>query len=71
MVYAYRKRFCAQVERRPADVIGATMMAAKIATGEIEDTIPDDGKAPPRRRTRMKARQQLDLDAERMIFSVS
>ncbi|BBK35621.1 hypothetical protein STAQ_06990 [Allostella sp. ATCC 35155] len=31
-------------ERRPADVIGAAIMAAKIATGEIEETIPDDGK---------------------------
>jgi hypothetical protein len=25
-------------ERRPADVIGAAVMVAKIATGEIEDT---------------------------------
>jgi hypothetical protein len=25
-------------ERRPADVIGAAIMVAKIATGEIEDT---------------------------------
>jgi hypothetical protein len=32
-------------ERRPADVIGAAIMVAKIATGEIED-IP--GKAPNR-----------------------
>jgi hypothetical protein len=29
-------------ERRPADVIGAAIMVAKIATGEIED---DFGKA--------------------------
>jgi hypothetical protein len=27
-------------ERRPADVIGAAIMAAKIATGEIEETVP-------------------------------
>jgi hypothetical protein len=33
-------------ERRPADVIGNAIMIAKIATGEIEDTIPDDGKDP-------------------------
>jgi len=33
-------------EKRPADVIGAAIMVAKIATGEIEDTIEDDGKDP-------------------------
>jgi hypothetical protein len=32
-------------ERRPADVIGAAIMVAKIATGEIEDT---PSKAPNR-----------------------
>jgi hypothetical protein len=32
-------------EKRPADVIGAAVMVAKIATGEIEDT---KGKAPGR-----------------------
>jgi len=32
-------------EKRPADVIGAAVMVAKIATGEIEDSPPaDDGK---------------------------
>lgn len=31
-------------ERRPADVIGAAIMVVKIATGEIVETIPDDGK---------------------------
>jgi hypothetical protein len=31
-------------EKRPADVIGAAIIVAKIATGEIEETIPDDGK---------------------------
>ena len=32
-------------ENSPADVIGAAIMAAKIATGEIaEPTEPDDGK---------------------------
>jgi hypothetical protein len=34
-------------ERRPADVIGAAIMVAKIATGEIDD---DFGKAPKRAR---------------------
>jgi hypothetical protein len=32
-------------EKRPADVIGAAVMVARIATGEIEDT---KGKAPNR-----------------------
>lgn len=31
-------------EKRPADVIGAAVMVAKIATGEVEDRAPDDGK---------------------------
>jgi hypothetical protein len=34
-------------EKRPADVIGAAVMIAKIATGEIEDT---KSKAPNRAR---------------------
>ncbi len=33
-------------QKRPADVIGAAVHVAKIATGEIEDNIPDDGKDP-------------------------
>jgi hypothetical protein len=33
-------------EKRPADVIGAAIMVGRIATGEIEDTVPDDGKDP-------------------------
>jgi hypothetical protein len=32
-------------QKRPADVIGNAITVAKIATGEIDDTIaPDDGK---------------------------
>ncbi len=31
-------------EKRPADVIGTAIKIAKIATGEIEDEQPDDGK---------------------------
>ena len=31
-------------EKRPADVIGAAVMIGKIATGEIEDLITEDGK---------------------------
>ena len=31
-------------ERRPADVNARAVMIAKIATGEIEDRVTDDGK---------------------------
>ncbi len=31
-------------EKRPADVIGNAILVAKIATGEIVETPPDDGK---------------------------
>ena len=31
-------------EKRPADVIGAAVQVMKIATGEIEESIDDDGK---------------------------
>jgi hypothetical protein len=31
-------------EKRPADVIGNAVKIAQIATGEIEDDVPNDGK---------------------------
>lgn len=31
-------------QKRPADVIGNAIMVARIATGEVEDTVEDDGK---------------------------
>ena len=31
-------------ERRPADVIGNAILIAKIATGEVEDTVRDPAK---------------------------
>ena len=31
-------------EKRPADAVGAAVMVAKIATGEIEETAEDEGK---------------------------
>jgi len=31
-------------QKRPADVIGNAVLVAKIATGEAEDTVEDDGK---------------------------
>ena len=33
-------------QKRPGDVIGAAVMVAKIATGEAEENIKDDGKDP-------------------------
>jgi hypothetical protein len=33
-------------EKRPADVIGNAVHIMKIATGQIEDTVPEDGKNP-------------------------
>jgi hypothetical protein len=35
-----------QGQKRPADVIGNAVHVMRIATGEIEDTVPDDGKDP-------------------------
>lgn len=31
-------------EKRPGDVVGAAIKVAKIATGEVEDNIDDEGK---------------------------
>ena len=31
-------------EKRPADAVGAAVMVAKIATGELEDAPAEDGK---------------------------
>jgi len=33
-------------EKRPADAIGRAVRIAQIATGEVEDKAPDDGKDP-------------------------
>ncbi len=33
-------------QKRPADAIGLAVMIGKIATGEIGDETPDDGKDP-------------------------
>ncbi len=33
-------------EKRPADVIGNAVHVMRVLTGEIEDSIPDDGKDP-------------------------
>jgi len=31
-------------EKRKADVIGNAVLVMQIATGEVDDTVPDDGK---------------------------
>lgn len=31
-------------EKRPADAVGLAVLIGKIATGEVEDAPPDDGK---------------------------
>ncbi len=33
-------------EKRPGDVVGAAINVARIATGEVDDVIEDDGKDP-------------------------
>ena len=33
-------------EKRPADAIGLAVMVGTIATGEVDDETPDDGKDP-------------------------
>jgi len=33
-------------QKRPADVIGNAVKIAQIATGEVEETVADDGKDP-------------------------
>ena len=33
-------------QKRPADAVGLAVLVGRIATGEIEDVAPDDGKDP-------------------------
>ena len=33
-------------QKRPADAIGLAVLVGKIATGEVDDVAPDDGKDP-------------------------
>ena len=44
-------------EKRPADVIGAAVMVGRIATGEVEDRPPDDGKDRAAAGSRAQGRQ--------------
>lgn len=52
-------------EKRPADVIGAAITVARIATGEIEETTtPDDGKDPNAKALVAKPVENHPLTAE-------
>ena len=52
-----------QGQRRPADVIGNTIMVARIATGEIAEPIePDDGKDPAAKALGRKGAAPGDVD---------
>ena len=33
-------------QKRPADTVGLAVLVGRIATGEVEDVAPDDGKDP-------------------------
>jgi hypothetical protein len=44
-------------EKRPADVIGAAIKVAKIATGEIAEDVGVDGKGQGGRQSRQAGRQ--------------
>lgn len=55
-------------ERRPADVVGCAVMVAKIATGEIEDDVPQpsgkvrSGRAGAKARTeKLTGEQRSDI----------
>jgi hypothetical protein len=45
-------------DRRPADVIGDAVHVMKILTGEIDETIPVDGKDPAARALGKKINQE-------------
>ena len=55
-------------EKRPADVIGAAIMVAKIATGEIEDTTsPVPGRAKGGKIGGKRRAEKLSPDERRQI----
>jgi hypothetical protein len=54
-------------EHRPADVIGNAVHVMKILTGEIEDTIRDDGKDPAAKALgNVHGRERAPKGAERL-----
>ena len=54
-----------QGQRRPADAIGAAVMVAKIATGEIEETTPKKSGRTKSGQAGAKARAQKLTAEER------
>ncbi len=54
-----------QGQRRPADVIGAAVMVAKIATGEITETLKEPSGKVRSGKAGAKARAQKMTAAER------
>ncbi len=55
-------------QKRPADVIGAAIMVAKIATGEIEDNLPERSAAAELGRKGGRARaEKLSEEKRREI----
>jgi hypothetical protein len=44
-------------EKRPADVIGAAIMVAKIATGELTDTVPSQKRTGGKKGGKARAKK--------------
>lgn len=45
-------------EKRPADAIGLAVLIGRIATGDAENTAPEDGKDPAAKALGAKRRQE-------------
>jgi hypothetical protein len=58
-----------QGQRRPADVIGAAVMVAKIATGEIEETLKEPSGKVRSGKAGAKARAEKMTPAERSAIA--
>ena len=54
-------------QKRPADVIGNAVKIAQIATGEIDDEAPDDGKDPAAKALGAKGGANLTPDQRSKI----
>jgi hypothetical protein len=52
-------------QKRPADVIGNAVRVMRIATGEEDDTVIDDGKDPAAKALGKEARREHDARAAR------
>jgi len=58
-----------QGQKRPADVIGAAIMVAKIATGEIEETLKEPSGKVRSGKAGAKARAEKMTPAERSAIA--